>query len=1095
MPLPLIDLLWRDHPDAPAGGQRGPRARVTTGAVVDAAVGLADADGAGRGDRPAPRRRARRVDDVGLHARQQPRRPAGPDGRRGPPAHGAARRRAVRLAVPRTPRGGGQPRAAPGAPVAARRRRRPHRPRARHDRQVRPRAGGAGRRSGSTTSPGRRPDLRPGLRARERPGAAAPAAGRRDGRALAGVERPRLAAYLGDDHPLAQRVGAAAGEAMGGPGSPSLAWDFGLARVLDGLDALSPAGSRSSVPGGDVRHWGSPAHADRLDSADETARRRAMTATTGGWRDERAGDDRVPRLPGLGPAATAPGPAARRRTRSASCRPRTSAAAHVRLAEIEAAEPHVVGRVRLVVGDITVPGLGVSTADDGACSRTSPRCGTSRRSTTSRSARRSPAGSTSSAPTGSSSCAAACRTSSGCTTSAPATSAAATTAVPRGRPRARPGVPQPLRVDQARGRGAGAPGDGRRPARDRSTGPASWSATRRTGETQKYDGPYFLATFLRRQPPLVAVVPAVADPDRVRFCLVPRDFVIDAMDRLSVLDVSLGRTYALTDPDPPTVRQLVDAFAARLGKRVVWVPLPLSLTRAVVSLPLAERLMGLPVESLDYFASPTTYDTTHTTTDLAGIGRDLPALRGLRRPAARLHGRAPRARLRGHGLTARPRTKERDMARATPVVVNVSLMGPEWDHDTEGDLPRASGSGSSAAARPATSTAACELVREWGPEAAAVAVTGVRDVHATGPLRRRASGPADRIMAEAGTTPVTDGTQLLEVLQEWAVRRVETEMPGYFTNARTSCSAVATTTARPASCASTPTTSSTPTRCTRLDACPTPLHANPVAGARRRRRRRRHRPGPARWSPTGWARSSPPPATRAARALARRAARDCDVVVATYDELTGFGLEDLAGKTVITSAISPERLADLGDRGVDLVVDVTPQPFDDVTVNAATLEALMTASVHREQHAHQRRPARHDRLRRPGAAAAAAQRAQAQEPVRVRHPPAVAGVPAQRRAAPHRLADRSPAGDGPGREGRGLQPAVHLQPRHRHHLAHRRGGRGLAHQRRRHPPRDDGPQPRVHLPAPARRGRDRAAGSARRSWGWAPSPRSSATPG
>ena len=34
----------------------------------------------------------------------------------------------------------------------------------------------------------------------------------------------------------------------------------------------------------------------------------------------------------------------------------------------------------------------------------------------------------------------------------------------------------------------------------------------RTGETQKYDGPYFLATFLRRQPP-VAVVPAVGDPD------------------------------------------------------------------------------------------------------------------------------------------------------------------------------------------------------------------------------------------------------------------------------------------------------------------------------------------------------------------------------------------------------------------------------------------------------------------------------------------------------------------------------------------------------------------------------------------------------
>lgn len=145
-----------------------------------------------------------------------------------------------------------------------------------------------------------------------------------------------------------------------------------------------------------------------------------------------------------------------------------------------------------------------------------------------------------------------------------------------------------------------------------------------SGETQKYDGPYFLATFLRRQPP-VAVVPRVADPDRVRFCLVPRDFVVGAMDELSVLDASLGRTYALTDPDPPTMRELVDTFARRLGKRVVWVPLPLSATRGLVDrVPGAERLLGLPAEALDYSASPTTYSTTHTTTDLTPTGLRCP---------------------------------------------------------------------------------------------------------------------------------------------------------------------------------------------------------------------------------------------------------------------------------------------------------------------------------------------------------------------------------------------------------------------------------------------------------------------------------------
>jgi predicted amino acid dehydrogenase len=86
------------------------------------------------------------------------------------------------------------------------------------------------------------------------------------------------------------------------------------------------------------------------------------------------------------------------------------------------------------------------------------------------------------------------------------------------------------------------------------------------------------------------------------------------------------------------------------------------------------------------------------------------------------------------------------------------------------------------------------------------------------------------------------------------------------------------------------------------------------------------------------------PAQVVGQALARKAARDCDVVVATYDELTGFDLEDLAGKTLVTSAISEARLTDLAARGVDLVLDATPQPFD-ITVTAAVLEAMMLASV------------------------------------------------------------------------------------------------------------------------------------------------------
>lgn len=45
MPQPLVDLLWRTHPDAPAGGARGPRARYSTSDVIERAVALADSSG------------------------------------------------------------------------------------------------------------------------------------------------------------------------------------------------------------------------------------------------------------------------------------------------------------------------------------------------------------------------------------------------------------------------------------------------------------------------------------------------------------------------------------------------------------------------------------------------------------------------------------------------------------------------------------------------------------------------------------------------------------------------------------------------------------------------------------------------------------------------------------------------------------------------------------------------------------------------------------------------------------------------------------------------------------------------------------------
>ena len=146
-----------------------------------------------------------------------------------------------------------------------------------------------------------------------------------------------------------------------------------------------------------------------------------------------------------------------------------------------------------------------------------------------------------------------------------------------------------------------------------------------TGETQKYDGPYFVAAYMKRLP-VVAFLPDV--DETVMASLVPRDYVIAAMDELSVMDRSEGKTYQLTDPDPPTAREVAEIFGKHLGKRLVWLPIPVSVVRGLLdTVPGMELLTGLPAETLDYFAFPTTYGTAHAVADLEGTGVSCPRFR------------------------------------------------------------------------------------------------------------------------------------------------------------------------------------------------------------------------------------------------------------------------------------------------------------------------------------------------------------------------------------------------------------------------------------------------------------------------------------
>jgi predicted amino acid dehydrogenase len=277
------------------------------------------------------------------------------------------------------------------------------------------------------------------------------------------------------------------------------------------------------------------------------------------------------------------------------------------------------------------------------------------------------------------------------------------------------------------------------------------------------------------------------------------------------------------------------------------------------------------------------------------------------------------------------------MSRTRPtVVVNVSLGGSDRDFDervtfldqrfrivrrgTDGDL-----------------AAAEELAREWAGTAAAIAVSGARGTRSA---HGRGGEPAavQQVRRAADGIPVTDGHTLHDVLQEWAIRHVQTEMPGFFDNARTVVLGGLDHDRTTRILREFTSNLEFADPLLRLD-LPARLDSVPLLGlaADIGLWPVRRLPGPVRTRIKA-------PGSALSNALTRRAARDCDLVVATYDELVGFGLEELAGKTVVTSAISEDRLADLAARGVDMVLDATPQPFH-VTVPAALLEALMLAAV------------------------------------------------------------------------------------------------------------------------------------------------------
>lgn len=130
-----------------------------------------------------------------------------------------------------------------------------------------------------------------------------------------------------------------------------------------------------------------------------------------------------------------------------------------------------------------------------------------------------------------------------------------------------------------------------------------------TGETQKFDGPYFLlrtiAAAERAGRPVVQFGRADAP-----FNVVPVDFVVSSIVAAASAEEAAGETLHLVDPEPLTASELTEALSMEYAGRAPKGRIPPRLAEASLRLPgVRARLGGTPRESLVYLNHPVRFDT------------------------------------------------------------------------------------------------------------------------------------------------------------------------------------------------------------------------------------------------------------------------------------------------------------------------------------------------------------------------------------------------------------------------------------------------------------------------------------------------------
>jgi thioester reductase-like protein len=149
----------------------------------------------------------------------------------------------------------------------------------------------------------------------------------------------------------------------------------------------------------------------------------------------------------------------------------------------------------------------------------------------------------------------------------------------------------------------------------------------KTGETRKFDGPYFILRTIARAERAGRPVVQFGRAD-APFNVVPVDFVVEAIAAAAVAEEAAGETLHLVDPEPLTANELTEALSLEYAGRPPRGRISPALAAQSLRVPAVRKALGgTPRESIAYLNHPVRFDTRRALAVLGAQGLRPPSFR------------------------------------------------------------------------------------------------------------------------------------------------------------------------------------------------------------------------------------------------------------------------------------------------------------------------------------------------------------------------------------------------------------------------------------------------------------------------------------